>query len=409
MAAGAKAPIEVRIFEATGLENMDVAKNQDPFCTLKIGTSTASTKVHKCGGENPKWTKEEGTVSLIADTAFEGKMHEKTLLDIDIHDQDVLQNDFVGKACLMLENVALRCLRENTKCWCGEVRVFRNGTQNKGMLKLEITFPEYYLNLASEFVKKMQPAGDIGDELLEATPVKIHTNWAAGMLHAMQEGDPFKQGGFRTYEVALQKIPEVFGDATNLGSAGEHPETFADTAKGKMIRGALSAAHGQIYGNRWSEVRFLGLQSEDFLSLINFGQREERRRVYTYAITDEGWFFSETGAALSKDNMSKHAIHADGALEVRYAGTFRICTRDGPNPEHVLVIDNDSGTYHPKGEYQDRLAKLLTLNLPGVEVICLNTCGKQPEGTKELVGPNEKKGDERGVYPGKWEWKQGDA
>merc|ERR1712232_1500968 len=103
---------------------------------------------------------------------------------------------------------------------------------------------------------------------------------------------------------------------------------------------------------------------EDFIALVGDGLREDRRRVYTYALTDDGLFFSETGANMSKDMISKHAVHANANPAVRSSGTFRVCV-DGK--ERVVVLDNDSGTYRPSGEAVAKLASLLKSCFVGLQ------------------------------------------
>jgi hypothetical protein len=76
------------------------------------------------------------------------------------------------------------------------------------------------------------------------------------------------------------------------------------------------------------------------------------RRAYTYVIVDclaAGqrrylFRFSETGVKLAKDYLSKHAMHANGAGEVVYAGEFHVAEEGG---ENVLVLDNNSGLHLP--------------------------------------------------------------
>eukprot|EP00877_Chromochloris_zofingiensis_P007090 jgi/Chrzof1/2634/Cz11g23090.t1 len=85
---------------------------------------------------------------------------------------------------------------------------------------------------------------------------------------------------------------------------------------------------------------------------------------------EESLRFSETGAAFLTDLMSKHAMHAGGAEEVFFAGEFcAIPTAAG----HMLVIDNNSGTYAPKAEDLPRVRALFQKNFPGmlVETLCV--------------------------------------
>jgi len=404
----------VVVVSASGLKNMEVVGEQDPYCRVSFGSTSKKTAVVSRGGSDPVWSEEAGTVLLpvseILAAGSDQALGELSLLSFEIFDKDRgPRDDFVGEASLWLEAVGRRCLQDGVRSWRGEVQVFRRGIKGRGKLLVEVFFRDSHLDLL-----RSQDGESRGraDELLEATPTKVHKNLVPGIVQAIQEGDATRFNCFMTYQVALQQTQEIFGDSWNYGRDGQHPDTFAEDAKGRVIRSALSALHHQLYydeiggaspkGIR-TEVKLLAARSSDFVRLIQQGIREERRRVFTYVLTDSGWFFSETGAALSKDNLSKHAIHSDAAMAVRYAGTFRICERD--SGAAVLVIDNDSGTYMPKGEHQESLKRLLHLNLGDLEVLCLNVCDPQPEWTKELSGPNEKKGIEKAVYAGTWEWK----
>jgi len=347
------------------------------------------------GGENPTWPIEGGTVELPYDGVSE-------LLHIRIFDADVgKDDDLVGEACL--NTTSLLALGE----FSGEVQVYRRGTKPRGRLSVEARWRFEAEGPA------LQPVKD-AERLVEATPAKAHRNFAMGCLHSMGEGGAYS--GFVTYEVGLQRTAEVFGDFWNAGADGIHPDTFAEDARGCLVRSALSAAHRNLYrdDNTWQAMHgrtstmFLG-SGADFLEMIEYGVRDDRRRVYTYSIVDAGFFFSETGAALTKDSASKHIIHADAAMRVRYAGTFRVCQRrSSPGvvapPAHVLVIDNDSGTYVPKPEHQPALTRLLQLNFPGLDVLTMSVLEPQPEWSRELVGPNEQKGDCDAVYCGTWSW-----
>lgn len=389
------------IISATGLADCDGGGEQDPYCIVSLGNASGKTAVLRGGGTDPTWSEEEGTLSLDVDARFAAE-EPRHLLKIEIYDRDhFTADDHVGVSGVWLHVLAQQCLRDGTDAWKGDVRVYSRGTVGMGKLTFEVRFKDCHLDATRELFGSDTEI----TSLIEATPAKSHNNLLAGVVQEMSTS------GFMTYEVPLQCIAEIFGDALNYGINGQHPATFQDDAHGAAVRGALSAAHQTLYrdgafghdSGRRSRTTFVG-SGEDFVAMISSGIRDEKRRVYTYALTDEGGFcFSETGAALSKDNMSKHAIHANGAMAVRYSGTFRICQRENGNP--VLCIDNDSGTYQPNAEYHDRLKQVLELNFRGLEVIPLNVCDEQPEWMKEFIGPVEQKDDPDAVYSGKWAWK----
>lgn len=69
-----------------------------------------------------------------------------------------------------------------------------------------------------------------------------------------------------------------------------------------------------------------------------------------------------------KDFMSKHAMHANVARQVVYAGEFFFRF----SPITYLVIDNNSGTYSPKKELLSNVADLFRINFPGLFVEALD-------------------------------------
>jgi len=173
-----------------------------------------------------------------------------------------------------------------------------------------------------------------------------------------------------------------------------------------MIRAGLSTLHKAFYdegemGGMRSCNRLLST-GEAFVNMISYGIRAGHHCVYTYSLLDDCLFFSETGAVLTKDHASKHAIHANGATHARYAGTFQVCEK----PERVVIFDNDSGTYLPQRDCKHMLEHLLAINFPDLKVVVLDVLQPQPAWMKEWFGPNEIKGDPHAVYPGTWTWRQ---
>lgn len=374
------------------MKDMDWFKDMDPYCILACGSKVLKTQVMRNAGSCPVW--EEGAGS--AEFVWEGE----TDLHITVMDYNPLTpHDFVGKCCLNVPAL----IQEGG--FSGDVQMYRRGTRARGSLTLEVTCENIMLGNAL----------DVG-RLVEATPAKLHRNVMVGLVHAWVEGDGL--GDYTTYEVALQRTAEIFGDAWNSALDGIHAETFQEDEKGESYRKWRMKAHQFFYYDEVGPISGMRTTScfldsgRKFLEMIDEGVRDGQRRVFTYAITDACLFFSETGAPLpkgelcsklSRDKCSKHAVHADGALEVRHAGTFRVCQRPEGTP--VLVIDNDSGTYSPKAQQHPLLKELLELNFAGLEVMPLDCLAPQPEETKAFLGPNETKGDEQAVYAGAWKWR----
>ena len=69
--------------------------------------------------------------------------------------------------------------------------------------------------------------------------------------------------------------------------------------------------------------------------------------------------------------MSKHAIHADVAYSVRFAGEFHIRPSKNKNG-YKLILDNNSGTYSPSPKVFPLLEKVFKTNFPDIEIETLD-------------------------------------
>lgn len=126
---------------------------------------------------------------------------------------------------------------------------------------------------------------------------------------------------------------------------------------------------------------------------------DEGGRIFTYVITlDALMRFTETGKEFGIDLLSKHTMHSDVNIYVPFAGEFFIRRLADPkksatapdqethptenipggppnepapnNPnQYELVIDNDSGTYRPRGDLLGTPKQFLNENFPGIHVV----------------------------------------
>ncbi|CAE8644393.1 unnamed protein product [Polarella glacialis] len=223
-------------------------------------------------------------------------------LEIVIRDEESFKAyDKVGSCSVNVSAVA------RLGSFSGQLQVFRRGTVASGLL---------HVSISCEAVQVLGPA-----LLVQAIPAKLHRNHFAGVVQSVQDGDSLS--AFITYQVVLQQVLETFGEAQNANWAGKHAMIFADTPQGALIRTAIHSELSALYGDgllpHW--LCMSGKRYEKYslssgaclLSLIRLGVRDGRRRVFTYALLDHGWFFSETGACMSKDVLSKHAVHANAS------------------------------------------------------------------------------------------------
>lgn len=149
------------------------------------------------------------------------------------------------------------------------------------------------------------------------------------------------------------------------------------------IRATISVQYRALYTRSASAKVDEGyVRSADaFLDVINYG-REKKGAVkfYTYVIYKDSWRFSQTGSQFVQDMVSKHAVHANRSGEVIYAGEFFIYPE---GDRHIVVIDNNSGTYSPDKALLPKVVLLLQKNFPGLEVIALDFNSSELQQYKE--------------------------
>ena len=190
-----------------------------------------------------------------------------------------------------------------------------------------------------------------------------------------------------TYKIYLKGVRDIFKDVyQDLIKNAAARRIFSNNAAAKVLRKAIRLEHSHLYARRLrvtsSQETDILLTGTDFLKLFNFGVRDGVHQIYTYVLLDRAFYFSETGTAFSKDMVSKHAVHANAADAVRYAGEFHVQWRpkDGRGDERRpcrsmgdyewrLLLDNNSGTYAPQmGMPMDMLKMVLKHNFPDLDV-----------------------------------------
>ncbi len=192
--------------------------------------------------------------------------------------------------------------------------------------------------------------------------------------------------------------------------------------RGLILSKALHHQHLQIYNfNRHTNygcfrAEIPGVEmTRQFLELVHY---DYGNKIFTYVLTlDALWRFTETGKEYGIDLLSKHTMHSDVSIYIAFSGEFLIrrlqkphsgrsniekevaagqserqggvddnvrhpaekiaggpFTSEPPRDPHYyeLVIDNDSGTYRPKGEMLPHLRSFLQMNLPGLKIVTLD-------------------------------------
>ncbi|CZT09777.1 hypothetical protein WAI453_007016 [Rhynchosporium graminicola] len=171
--------------------------------------------------------------------------------------------------------------------------------------------------------------------------------------------------------------------------------------RGRVLNHALHHQHASVYNfSNTTEYGAVKPKSEDaalqFLKMVHF---DEGGRIFTYVLTLDGLLrFTETGKEFGIDLLSKHTMHSDVNIYIACSGEFFVRrlkhpkgSAESPSQEthpntdlpggppnsappkdpqsYELVIDNDSGTYRPKGSLLPKLKEFLNANFPGLHVL----------------------------------------
>jgi len=171
--------------------------------------------------------------------------------------------------------------------------------------------------------------------------------------------------------------------------------------RGRVLNKALHHQHSRVYNfSNSTEYGTVPPKSEaaslQFLKMVHY---DEGGRIFTYVLTLDGLLrFTETGKEFGIDLLSKHTMHSDVNIYIACSGEFFVRRLAHPNqdteapsqkthpnedipggppeapppkdPKHYeLVIDNDSGTYRPKGSLLPLLQKFLSENFPGLHIV----------------------------------------
>ncbi|KAG7380590.1 hypothetical protein PHYPSEUDO_007030 [Phytophthora pseudosyringae] len=208
-------------------------------------------------------------------------------------------------------------------------------------------------------------------QLQQVGPVhySVHKSFVNGII-TDTTSDEDKRESF-AYHVQLHDIP-IFLARDNEWNHNHKPvvKIFSpDHPESPVLRKAVATEHAVVYKHDADTVYGEFKGAADFFNLLHDGKRLNKPVLFTYAMIETGWYFSETGAAFFKDILSKHMLHSGAQFTVKYAGEFHI--EKGSSGEFQLFIDNNSGTYAPPKEELPQLKALLETNFPGISVEAL--------------------------------------
>ncbi|KAL7996792.1 putative C2 domain-containing protein [Plasmopara halstedii] len=235
------------------------------------------------------------------------------------------------------------------------------------MISLPITLGDRKAGIISIKVNRQQVNADSNAVLEEVGPVRysVHSSYRAGALKKLTSDDEDWES--LAYIVQLHNVPLYLPNDNEWNKnytkvqrvfASDHPEA-------PILREIVKKQHAVVYKHEKKSTKYGYLTSpDDFFHLVRNGMRHGKPVLFTYVITSQGWFFSETGAGFFKDMLSKHMMHSNIAESVKYAGEFRI--EEENDGTSKLVIDNNSGTYAPSSKILPQLKSLMENNFPGI-------------------------------------------
>ena len=226
----------------------------------------------------------------------------------------------------------------------------------------------------------------IGDgKLLQYGPVhySVHSSFISGLFTGTKTDDDKRRS--LAYHVALHDInvhlPTDFQwnhhhQPVRRIFASNHPEA-------PVMRKMVQSEHDLIYKHKADTVYGEFREAADFFKLLHGGVRHGKSVLYTYVIIETGWYFSETGASLFKDMLSKHMLHSRAQFHVKYAGEFYV--EQGPSGNCTLHIDNNSGTYAPPKSELPRVQALLESNFPGIQVQAVDRSNEEQKAKRMQI------------------------
>jgi hypothetical protein len=125
-----------------------------------------------------------------------------------------------------------------------------------------------------------------------------HLHLEGILISATEHGLHFSQyTAYITTEIRIQSVPEIFGSTYSPWNEAYDKARmiFGNTTSAAGMRKVVRAEHRELYNHRKSDTHGSLLNGSDFLELFQKGIRQKKHRMYTYAITDDCLFCSETG------------------------------------------------------------------------------------------------------------------
>ncbi|UJR20305.1 hypothetical protein I4U23_023436 [Adineta vaga] len=335
----------IKFHAAHNLPKMDVVGTADPYFRAKIDDGQvefSSSCIIKT--LNPVWN-EEWIVRNIPSTA-------KLFVTVYDKDDDTLFDDYIGKFQIDIQPLENECI---------PILGFSN--THRGTFQLSI---------------ELLPSVEARPYTFDG-PVRFSRHNSLTVGHLTKVND---ERLYSTWEIHLKRI-DIYFDRNRKQKWNSSYHAAKKIFEGPMahaIQSVIKQAHRVLYAKHTTNEFGLVSTNEDFWRLLtDINTNMIKPCVYTYIIEDNTWRFSETGASFFVDFASKHALHANCAQTVHYAGEFHPrpkCGWDEYDPNEILdwnqwelVIDNGSGTYAPDLRLLNKLQELLVFNFPDLNVV----------------------------------------
>ncbi|CAH0476973.1 unnamed protein product [Peronospora belbahrii] len=294
---------------------------------------------------------------------FKNVQH-NSLCRLHLFDKDVNADDELGDTCFAIANT--------------------NGVWSTS--ELAISLNRRHAGTIVVKVKSNPVRPERGDVFHEYGPVRysVHSSVTAGLMTMSLSNDAKVES--LAYHVQLHNISQFLSTEHEWNKdyptiqrifSSNYPESL-------VLRQAIMTQHAVIYTHGPNNTRYGSISSPaEFFELIHDGRRQDKPVLFTYVITTNGWYFSETGAAFFKDMLSKHMLHSGAAFSVLYAGEFRVDNVLFGEPK--LIIDNDSGTYAPPAAILPQLKALIEDNFPQIAVEALDRENEYLQQTRKEI------------------------
>ncbi len=176
-------------------------------------------------------------------------------------------------------------------------------------------------------------------------------------------------------EHAILYSGRTYRDGNESGTLERTSTSFFELlAKYPDTKSLFSPAHSAAKAGLSTITSLFGSSTATSPEEMTPSTRARKLPIYTYVLLDDSLRFSRSGAGMSVDMSSKHALHAGAATEVLYAGEFWVehftPHRHGQGP--VLYVDNNSGTFAPPKADLYRMKQLMEANFPGIPMVVLD-------------------------------------